>query len=286
MRKLNLVGLILLMALLFANTSFSMVVAGRELLASDRGYCVSTSGNDSNDGSDCTANHAFLTPQKAFDVIQSLDFNNFTITLQILDGTYTAASWPYNIQSLTGGGMLIISGNPNNWGAAVLHGETNHALWINNTGSTYVVVQYLQLINSATGDCLHASNSSWVNIRGLVFGSCAWSHIGAYYNAHVRVLASYSIIGSAEVHISSWIGGNVKFDPDVTVNLFNTPHWGTAFVVSSFGYLRAWGVTFNGSATGARYIANQNGVVSTNYAGANYLPGNSAGYAYDGGVYD
>ena len=49
-----------------------------------------TDGSDSNTGLANTSGGAFLTLQKAWNAILTLDLNGFTVTVQIGDGTYTA----------------------------------------------------------------------------------------------------------------------------------------------------------------------------------------------------
>jgi len=64
-----------------------------------------------------------------------------------------------------------------------------------------------------------------------------------------------------------------------------TPNFVGSFAnASRNGTLQAIGVTYSGSATGARYVASGNGVIYTG-GGASYFPGNAAGSTSTGGQY-
>jgi len=82
----------------------------REKLTAARTYYVRTDGSDSNNGLANTSGGAFLTVQKAIDVIYAtLDLGGKDVTVQVADGTYTGAvlaDGPF-----IGKGSVTINGN-------------------------------------------------------------------------------------------------------------------------------------------------------------------------------
>ena len=71
-----------------------------------------------------------------------------------------------------------------------------------------------------------------------------------------------------------------------TVTLTGTPAFAAAFANADLSStVLVNGNTFSGAATGARYSATNNAVISSGGAGATYLPGNAAGSTGAGGQY-
>src|ERR1019366_1497903 len=80
----------------------------RPLVLANFTYYVRTDGSDSNTGLANTSGAAFLTIQKAVTIVQGLDLNGFTVTIQVADGTYTggvSANVPFV------GGTVLLNGN-------------------------------------------------------------------------------------------------------------------------------------------------------------------------------
>ena len=71
-------------------TNLGILGVPREVLTANRTYYVRTDGSDSNDGLANTAGGAFLTIQKAINIVSALDIGTYTVTMQVGAGTYTA----------------------------------------------------------------------------------------------------------------------------------------------------------------------------------------------------
>lgn len=101
---------------------------------------------------------------------------------------------------------------------------------------------------------------------------------------YIEAIGSYTISGGGNYH---WVSGQsaTTYVQNVTVTLTGSPHFAVCFAdVYNGSNIICDGNTFVGAATGQRYQVNQNSTISTNGAGANYLPGNAAGVV-NGGVY-
>jgi hypothetical protein len=89
---------------------------------------------------------------------------------------------------------------------------------------------------------------------------------------------SYSIYGGAQYHMTGGGLGECNIARS-HVTILNNPNFVNAFAVASeCGVIQAWSCTFTGTSTGKRYAVNATSTVHTNGGGANYLPGNAAGW--------
>lgn len=263
----------------------------RELLTAHRTYYVRTDGSDTNTGLANTAGGAFLTIQRAIDVVAALDVSIFNVTIQVADGTYTSGT--IMLRSPMGSGQVTLQGNNTTPGNVVL--LLNGFGILADTLTTVFVLRGFELrAQAANNYAVEARNGSLVQFGRLRFGT------GAHpWRAHFRV-QSYAVVtnvggGGQHYEIAdspAWfhayiLNGTFSLGNAPEITLTGTPAWGVAFIqVRECGNALIPSTTlFTGSATGARYSAVMNGVLSVQSAGANFLPGSSAGTVSTGGLY-
>jgi len=253
---------------------------GREVLTANRSYYVRTDGSDSNDGLADTSGGAFLTQQKAVDVVAGLDLSIYNVTINCGAGTFTGA---VTLKRLTGSGLVTVKGagpstivsvNSNNCFAA-LDGAVNWRL------------QDMKLTVTTVGSAIYVDNKSYIQFAGIDFGAVPGGgrHLEAAGGAKLEAVGNYSISGGGQIHMLSTWGGIVAV-VGKTVTLTGNPAFSTAFVYASrLAMISANGNTYSGAATGPRYLSDNNSIVFTNGGGANYFPGNAAGSVTSGGIY-
>lgn len=242
-------------------------------------------GASTNDGLASGAG-AFATIQQAYNVItSSLDLSGQTVQITCANQTYTGGillSQPW-----TGGGTIILDG-----GSGTISTTSTSCVRITCVLPGTVTLQNVKLQTTTTGHLIeHVGGGTVVIGAGLNFGAPAapYSHMTTTSaGAIIQVSNNYTISGSAGAHIN--INGPCWFIcAGITVTISANVTFSSAFVIaSSIALLQNQGCTFSLGAfavTGARYIANANGVINTNGGGANYFPGNSAGAVASGGEY-
>lgn len=253
----------------------------REFLTAARTYYVSTTGNNSNNG--LSAGAPFLTIQKAMDVVYgTLDLGGQTVTIQLADGTYTAATVQSSPQ--TGAGLVIINGNsatPANVIVSVTSANAFRAL----AGSVFKI-QNCEIRTTTAGRAASAEGAASKIYfgAGIRFGSCADGHVLAIFNGEIEFENNYNIVGGGNSHFFVDSGG-IIICVGRTATLTGTPAFSNFAVAEGLGVIRAFSSVFSGAATGTRYIAIFNGYIHTNGGGASYFPGSVAGSVNNGGLY-
>jgi hypothetical protein len=260
----------------------------RELLTAARTYYVRTDGSDSNTGLANTAGGAFLTLQKAYDTICStLDLGGQTITVQVQTGTY---SGQISIaQPWTGGGAVTYQGDlvtPDN---VVLSNSGGDLILITTAIPGLLTFQGFKLTTvTASGNCILHKGSGVVQLQTVDFAASTSAHIFTNTpGAFVSIIGGYTISGGAAVHWQCTSCSGLSVQSALTITLTGTPAFSSEFALSRrAASLQCNLATFSGSATGTRYLADNNGVIFTNGGGANFLPGNAAGSTATGGQYN
>lgn len=250
----------------------------REVLSANRTYYVRTDGSNSNNGLTNSAGGAFLTIQKAIDVVRTLDLSIYNVTIQLgVAGTYAdPASLP---GALTGTGAVTIRGDPASPGSYLLTTSVATSGFITVSGGGKLTVSGVKLSTSgSSGVCLSATRGGFLTVgSGVEFGSTSNYHMSATYTGVLEIASNYTVSGGGTVHITAAEGG-VLFGNNKTVTISGTPAFSAFFAYCNRNAtIEYFGNTFVGSATGARYYAAQGGGIFVNGAGASYLPGDAAG---------
>lgn len=255
----------------------------REVLTTNRTYYVRTDGNNANTGLLNNSGGAFLTIQKSLDVCATIDFNGFTVTVQVGDGTYTGAIIVPVTVGQAGVGNFILQGNSGTPANVLI--STTSADCVTCGACARITVKDLELRTTTSGFTINVTGGgaslAWSNIR---FGACAWSHILAQAGGMALNSGNYAISGAAQRHLHASHGGIVQAS-NATITISGTPTFSSTFADASQGIIRAFTNTYSGSALGKRYNAEMCGSIQTFGAGSSALPGNAVGTIATGGQY-
>lgn len=253
----------------------------REVLTATRNYYVRTDGSDSNNGLTNTAGGAFLTIQKAINVVYGLDLSIYNVTINVGAGTYT--------------GNITVSGPPVGSGVVTINGDTTTPsnVTISTTGvavtarkGAQLSIQGVKITTTAAVAAITSESNSLVILSGKCeFGSGSAGH-HMYANGG-------SISSSVEEIISGNVPGSHYFAANNGYIYCQSAIWTASgsITLGQFAQANATGIIFafsnssSGSFTGTRYLAALNGVIQTNGGGANYFPGSVAGSTATGGQY-
>lgn len=252
----------------------------RESLTGNRTYHVRADGSDGNTGLADTSGGAFLTVQKAFDTICTIDLNGHTVTIGVGSGSFQGI----NFNKAWIGGNIVVSGA----------GASNTVIASTSSGAAFhatapmpgiVTLQNMKITNSAGGGIRLDAASRFLCGAGLEFGACAASHIlAAAPGAFLSMLSNYTISGGSIYHLNVQFGAYIRAT-GLTVTLTGTPAFSIGYAnASNMGAMLVSG-SFSGAATGPRYTVLQGGGINTGGGGASFFPGNSAGTATSPGWY-
>ena len=254
----------------------------REVLTANRTYYVRTDGSDGNNGLTNTSGGAFLTQQKAIDVVAALDLSIYDVTIKCGAGTRTV---PVILKKVQGAGTASLEGDtttPANCTQSVTSGNCFDMA----TGAEWRLRGF-KLVTTTSGIQVNISGPGRsLTIDGnMEFGSTPLYQIVVEYDGNLFLPVSYKISSGAQFHIIAQTGGRVRYTAP-TVTLTGTPAFSVAFVSSTLGAIvNASGITFSGAATGKRYNVGTNAILNVWGAGATFFPGNVAGTTATGGQY-
>lgn len=258
-----------------AHTDLVLEGSIRERLTATRTYYVRTDGSDSNTGLLNTSGGAFLTIQRAYDVIQrTLDLNGNICVIRVADGTYTGGLVAHS--PLLGGGavQLYIIGNTTTPSNVVIDVTSANAIQVGGGG--YVQLQGVRLKTTTIGSCIYAYENGQVDFQNIDFGACASMHVEAQQHGRAYALADYTISGGAVGHLHcANLGFYAMTNTVCTVS--NTPAFSAFFAGCSNANIACYFSSISGSATGQRFLNHNQGVIDVNGGGVNYFPGDIVG---------
>ena len=253
----------------------------RERLTADRTYYVRTDGSDINTGLVDSSGGAFLTLQKAADVIKNtLDLSGFTVTVQVADGTYTAG---VTLPEYAGSGLVAYLGNTTTPGNVIV--STTGASCFYATAAKKYTVSGFKVQTATSGSGLEAITNSVLDFSFMNFGVCAGSHIRSASGALITAVSNYAVTGGALFHAEFVEGGFIGISGR-TLTITGTPAFAAGFCYGrNVSGLVINACTFSGSATGPRYNLNNLSSCYVGGASTSYLPGDSAGSIAGSAVY-
>ena len=245
-------------------------------MTSARTYYVRSDGSDSNTGLADNAGGAFLTIQKAVDVVSgTLDMSTYQVTIQVRTGTYA----PVSLKTCVGVLPPILNGDTSTPSNCLITASSGTGALVydginSNAKGTWRVSGFKFTTTGTASYGIYVSDYCRVRMSFCDFGANVVAQIAAQNYGGIALMGNYSITASSPVHVYSDVGGNiVSFG--ITVTLTGTPAFSNAYAIATtIGVIKLQSITFSGSATGIRYTANSNGVIQTVGGGATYLPGN------------
>jgi hypothetical protein len=263
---------------------------GRELLTADRTYYVRSDGNDTNDGLTDSSGGAFLTVQKAVDVVAgTIDSSAYQVTIDLQDSTTFTEN--VILRPTVGSRPPLISGDSS--ARPTISSTTGTCISV--TSEAYWRIQGLKLTTSGSGlDCIGIDEGGTVvlpNSSGIEFAGWVRNAIfckGILFGDIDELGTTISISGGASnttgTFIRTLLNGIVNLSR-CTYTITNTPAFGNgtsgAFVWATQGAsVDLVSSSSTGSSTGIRGRVESNAVVR---AGAFTIPGSASSTTSTGG---
>lgn len=254
----------------------------REKLIANRTYYVLTTGSDSNDGLTNTSGGAFLTLQKAMDVIAGLDCSIYNVTVNVGAGTYAGLL----LKSYLGAGTVTFNGDtttPSN----VVVSSTGRAISTSAVGGSFVIQGFR--VASSTSQDIAVVTATSVSYNNMEYnGSSANFRIYAnFYGRLTCTGANHKVLtGGIGLFLAEGFGALYLNSSTFTFGA-NVTYTGQTASAKQIGYIECFGTTFSLGAftvTGPRYAVQNSGGIAGTGAAASFFPGNSAG-TNSGGFY-
>lgn len=271
----------------FDGTAWQLLGAVNNVLTAPRTYYVNpAAGSDSNTGLD--AGHAFQTIQAALSAAALFNLNGFKVTILCAPGNYTQ----FSTVPINGSGSIDILGDTATPANCAINGLTGAAIDVGHQGYFVAGFKLTSALSNPASPGLRSFGNGNVTIKNMEFGACNTAHMLADAGGKIGIAGASDnptnflrISGNAPAH--AWANGGgqiINFAP--ILQIMNAVAF-TTFAIANYGQLLAIysSITGFGFVSGQKYQASANGILSTNAAGASYLPGTVAGATQTGGQY-
>jgi hypothetical protein len=257
-------------------------------LTADTTFYVRTDGSDSNDGTADTSGSAWLTPQGAYNyILRNIDLRGYVLTVQVGDGTYTAASGT-SILNITGGwvggGAIKFQGNSGDRTAVKFSatGSQAHAV-CTNLGATTSALKggdlYISQIELISGSAYSVAHGG---VGDVYIQSCNVSGVFAHFVvglfSRMFIQGTYTILSGAQFHFQANDMAYIGYFP-TAVNTTSSRAFSVAFAgcfLNSF--VDYFPVTITGSGvTGKKYYLTMNSCINAISTAISSFPGTTTG---------
>lgn len=261
----------------------------RDMLTAARTYYVRPDGSNANNGLADNAGGAFLTIQKAIDVVASLDLSIYQVTVIVRPGGGGNLNGGNLLKNYVGALAPIIVGDETTPVNVVVDGNGSSAFISDNVRPWHI--RGMRIRATSAGSGFDASSGGIIYFQKIDFQTFnqGYAHMRASGAAIIAATGNYTISGDAGFHLLAVNNGYMANYLAGTVPLTGTLNFSQGFAYANQGgVLYTSGMTFNpagATVTGPRYAATSNGVIATGGGGANYFPGSIAGSVSNGGIY-
>jgi hypothetical protein len=255
----------------------------RELLTAARTYYVRTDGSDSNNGLANTAGGAFLTLQKAMDVIASLDCSIYNVTVNVAAGTYTGQ---LILKSYLGAGSVNFVGDAVT-PANVILSSASSVVVSTATGGIFTMSGFR--VQSSGGQDVSVGSPTTLSLSNMEYNGSS-ANFRIYANSYGKLTctgANHKVLTGGIGLFLTEIHGVIYINSATFTFGASVTYTGATATARQIGYMEATSAVFTLGAftvTGNRYaVANAGGIAGTG-GGASFFPGTVAG-TNSGGFY-
>lgn len=282
-----------------SSTDITGLPTSRDILTANRSYFVSTTGSDSNGGTNSTTD-AWATLQHAFFFIaDSIDISSLTVTINVGAGSFAG----FGVASTVGGGVILVIGA--GAGSTTITAGPNDGIfnfgecWTFNFACESVISIDLVTFTPDNGNSLlgeYVPNcfgvvGNYLTGSGTTTVSTANSPGDIFFIENLclfQVSGSGNVIaGGGNTASSFWdIANNaIVLDGSTWTISGAADTYGTFAKVRQSGFYISNSTTYTGSANGVRFAIDGVSQAKVADPAGTHFPGNAAGTIAPGGEY-